>query len=246
MEGSEVTLTCTTTGNPTPTVAWQRNGGEVPSDSTPNLSSEGGEGAGSLVISPVRSEDGGVWVCVGTNIVGSNQQEITLTVLGESLINRGLPFYHMIHLSHLVPPTITSLPTTITVTEGTPHTITCTATGDPPPLISWSRGGVVISTQGTLSLGPSVARGDAGVYSCIASNTAGSDSREVTVDVQCEWPLNSCVSVCIDCTHVNGISSLRLYSSVLSPEVDKSTIQLASLLLVVGAVSLPLKCEYFL
>ena len=36
------------------------------------------------------------------------------------------------------------------------------------------------------------------------------------------------------------------YSSVLSPEVDESTIQLPSLLLVVGAVSLPLKCEYFL
>ena len=34
--------------------------------------------------------------------------------------------------------------------------------------------------------------------------------------------------------------------SVLSPEVDESTIQLPSLLLVVGAVSLPLKCEYFL
>ena len=30
------------------------------------------------------------------------------------------------------------------------------------------------------------------------------------------------------------------------PEVDESTIQLPTLLLVVGAVSLPLKCEYFL
>ena len=36
------------------------------------------------------------------------------------------------------------------------------------------------------------------------------------------------------------------YSSVLSPEVYESTIQLPTLLLVVGAVSLPLKCEYFL
>ena len=36
------------------------------------------------------------------------------------------------------------------------------------------------------------------------------------------------------------------YSSVLSPEIDESTIQLPTLLLVVGAVSLPLKCEYFL
>ena len=34
------------------------------------------------------------------------------------------------------------------------------------------------------------------------------------------------------------------YSSVLSPEVDESTIQLPTLLQVVGAMSLPLKCEY--
>ena len=34
------------------------------------------------------------------------------------------------------------------------------------------------------------------------------------------------------------------YSIVLSPEVDESTIQPPTLLLVVGEVSLPLKCEY--
>ena len=65
----------------------------------------------------------------------------------------------------------------------------------------------------------------------------------------------------MDCTHkwigtVQNISSSTVrsrdkivrvsYSSVLSPKVDESTIQLPSLLLVVGAVSLPLKCEYFL
>ena len=77
-------------------------------------------------------------------------------------------------------------------------------------------------------------------------------------------------SVCIDCTRkwigntVQNISSSTVrscdkiaravrvcilsygYSGVLSLEVDESTIQLPTLLLVVGAVSLPLKCEYFL
>ena len=44
------------------------------------------------------------------------------------------------------------------------------------------------------------------------------------------------------------VRRVRVYylGSVLSPEVDESTIQLPTLLLVVGAVSLPLKCEYFL
>ena len=77
-----------------------------------------------------------------------------------------------------------------------------------------------------------------------------------------------CVCVSIDCTRkwignaVQNIWSSTVrsrdkiartarmcsygYSSVLSPEVDESTIQLPSLLLVVDAVSLPLKCEYFL
>lgn len=84
VEGSEVTLSCTATGQPTPFVTWLRDGEEVPTNSTPHLSSMGGEGWGSLTISPVRSEDGGVWECVGTNVAGSNQESITLSVLGKS------------------------------------------------------------------------------------------------------------------------------------------------------------------
>ena len=84
VEGSEVSLSCTATGHPTPVVTWLRRGGEVPNESTPTLSSVGGEGEGSLVISPVVEGDGGEWMCVGTNIAGSNQQAITLSVLGES------------------------------------------------------------------------------------------------------------------------------------------------------------------
>ena len=190
VEGSEVTLTCSATGHPTPTVSWQRNGGEVPSDSTPNLSSEGGEGAGSLIISPVRGEDGGVWECVGTNIIASNRESITLTVLSESIIIGSNPRYLVHSFSRSpVPPSILSLPHTVTVTEGTPHTIICTATGDPPPLITWLRGGVVVSAQGSLSLEPSANRSDTGLYTCTAANTAGRDSRDVTIDVQCEWLL---------------------------------------------------------
>ena len=74
--------------------------------------------------------------------------------------------------------------------------------------------------------------------------------------------------VCIDCTrkwivatpykifrhppygHVIKlrVRRARVYylATATAPEVDESTIQLPTLLLVVGAVSLPLKCEYFL
>ena len=77
--------------------------------------------------------------------------------------------------------------------------------------------------------------------------------------------------MCIDCTRkwignaVQNISSSTVrshdkiaraaracilssygYSRVLSPEVDESTIQLPHPAAGIGAVSLPLKCEYFL
>ena len=50
----------------------------------------------------------------------------------------------------------------------------------------------------------------------------------------------------INCVRGAPARDFSYSHSVLSPEVDESTIQLPSLLLVVGAVSLPLKCEYFL
>lgn len=84
-----------------------------------------------------------------------------------------------------VPPTIAPLPPIVTITEGTPHTLTCTATGEPLPLITWSRGAVILSTQGTLSIQPSAHRSDAGVYTCTATNTAGSDTMDITLDILC-------------------------------------------------------------
>ena len=87
VEGSDVTLSCTAVGQPTPSVTWLRNGGEVPNDSTPHVTVVGGEGEGTLTISPVGEEDDGVWVCMGSNIAGSNQEFITINVLSQSHLN---------------------------------------------------------------------------------------------------------------------------------------------------------------
>lgn len=87
IEGSEVTLSCMAAGQPTPVVTWLRNSGEVPSDSTPHVTVVGGEGEGSLMISPVSEEDEGIWVCMGSNVAGSNQEFITINVLSQSQFN---------------------------------------------------------------------------------------------------------------------------------------------------------------
>ena len=78
--------------------------------------------------------------------------------------------------------------------------------------------------------------------------------REVSVSIDCtrEWIGNAVQNITVRSRDKivrvarACILSSYGYSSVLSPEVDESMIQLPTLLLVVGAVSLPLKCEYFL
>ena len=62
--------------------------------------------------------------------------------------------------------------------------LTCSATGDPAPQIRWSSSEGVVSSQATLSFS-SVARGNSGFYTCVASSSAGSVSSEIYLDVHC-------------------------------------------------------------
>ncbi len=87
-------------------------------------------------------------------------------------------------LLYIVPPSFTILSNN-TVTENTPLSITCAASGDPTPSITWLFGGLVVpSNEGVLSFSPAL-RGDAGSYTCTAANEAGTISTEVDLDVQC-------------------------------------------------------------
>ncbi len=71
------------------------------------------------------------------------------------------------------------------VVEGSTHSLTCLADGDPPPLIVWSRDMQVLSTDGTLIFA-AVSREDSGTYRCTASNTAGVNTQDVYLDVFCK------------------------------------------------------------
>ena len=92
-----------------------------------------------------------------------------------------------------------------------------------------------------------------GKWTCC--RTPASQGQASTVDCTRKWIGNTVQNISSSTVRSRDkiaraalvyILSIYGYSSVLSPEVDESTIQLPSLLLVVGAVSLPLKCEYFL
>lgn len=62
---------------------------------------------------------------------------------------------------------------------------TCSAVGEPDPMITWHRAdGSEIRTQNGIPQLGTLTRADAGMYACIASNSVGQIRHEFTVTVQ--------------------------------------------------------------
>lgn len=82
----------------------------------------------------------------------------------------------------------------VTVLAGSVASLRCTATGDPLPVQSWARNGTAvvsgsrfqITDGGRVLTVSSVTEEDGGVYTCHASNTIGTDSSTVVLNVQCK------------------------------------------------------------
>ena len=92
-------------------------------------------------------------------------------------------------------PGINAAPASLTAVMGNTATLRCTATGDPIPVQSWSRNGITltsgsrfqISADGqVLTITDVREEEDEGVYICHASNSAGTDSATVTLNVICK------------------------------------------------------------
>lgn len=150
---SSVTFTAGASGVPTPTYQWLRNG----------VALSGATNA-SLTFASVASTDAGVYALVATNVAGSaTSNGATLTVTSPPPTN--------------VAPVITTHPVSQTVAESSSVTFTAGASGVPTPTYQWLRNGVSLSgaTNASLTL-VSVTTADAGVYSLIATNVAGTAS----------------------------------------------------------------------
>jgi len=79
-------------------------------------------------------------------------------------------------------------------------TLSCNASGDPVPSISWTRDATIISTSGEsrISFGAesneltitNVSRADKGEYRCVANNSLGNaTSNAAFLNVQCKFNL---------------------------------------------------------
>ena len=104
----------------------------------------------------------------------------------------------MLFFFNPVQPEITAHPLSTVIIDEGDLLLTCNATGNPTPSISWTKDGslinasrdprISITEQNTKLRITNVSRADDGQYRCVASNGLGNaTSNPATVDVRCKY-----------------------------------------------------------
>ncbi|XP_035116299.2 hemicentin-2 isoform X2 [Callithrix jacchus] len=174
--GSSALLACRATGRPPPMVTWHRGDGQsLGSRLGPQQGSRTRQpDSGMLFFESVAPEDQALYVCEARNVFGKVQAEAWLVVTGHA------------------PPQIAGSAPTIRVLEGQPVSLPCIIlAGRPLPERHWLKAGQPlpagsrhsVRADGSLHLDRALQE-HAGRYSCVATNTAGSQRRDVELVVQ--------------------------------------------------------------
>uniref|UniRef100_H2MDX8 Hemicentin 2 n=1 Tax=Oryzias latipes TaxID=8090 RepID=H2MDX8_ORYLA len=167
-QDSVVTLECRAAGHPPPQISWMKNGRPLLlSPRTRLLSGD------SLLIAHVQQSDSGVYTCVARSRAGLAELSYDVQVQVPPGVD---------HVEPVEP---------VTVVQGSLVTLTCEAHGVPPPTLTWMKDGQPLSLHRNLLLDgqetrlqlPDVAPSDAGLYSCVASNQAGSSTKSFNLTV---------------------------------------------------------------
>ncbi|XP_031459498.1 immunoglobulin superfamily member 10 isoform X1 [Phasianus colchicus] len=174
LANSDAFIPCEATGNPQPTIEWTKISPETDAPASgsrwtvlPN---------GTLAITRAALQDSGQYCCTATNALGTARLLATLAVVA-------------------YPPRIAGGTRLLTAHAGTPVAVRCPAEGRPPPSISWvlanethisssSQGNrkVLVRPDGTLVI-KDVTVYDRGLYTCTATNPAGTDTLTVKLQV---------------------------------------------------------------
>ena len=123
----------------------------------------------------------------------------------------------------------------IIIREGNTNTITCEALGYPPPTVVWNRINGILSDRVSVSDSVSVPTGygnvtrvsvnltitnasreDTGVYLCFAHNNIGSDSKNISITIQCKFlmqciikcDMKICLSLLVQVEITNGVINM--------------------------------------
>ncbi|NXO92505.1 NCAM1 protein, partial [Certhia brachydactyla] len=184
-----VTLACDADGFPEPTVTWTKDGEpveEVEDEDKYSFNYDGSE----LVIRKVDKSDEAEYICIAENKAGEADATI--------------------HLKVFAKPKITYVENKTAMELEDQITLTCEASGDPIPSITWRTSTRNISSEEKTLDGRIVVRSharvssltlkdiqytDAGEYVCTASNTIGQDSQAMYLEVQYAPKLQGPVAV---------------------------------------------------
>ncbi|XP_052221507.1 cell adhesion molecule DSCAM-like isoform X2 [Dreissena polymorpha] len=165
--GMNVTLSCVAGGYPSPTLTWLFNGSSLfPKDTLLSLNQK------QLLLLQVSWLHVGQYSCIATNNKGSAKAVATLAIR--------------------VPPKVEQIEGIPILYQGESLLLKCHVTGIPAPLIEWqfNRQSLAPSTNGRISFPASnslsvkfVTGGDAGIYTCQTSNSAGVSQKDISVYV---------------------------------------------------------------
>ncbi|XP_019520789.1 PREDICTED: neural cell adhesion molecule 1 isoform X5 [Hipposideros armiger] len=186
--GQSVTLVCDAEGFPEPTMSWTKDGEQIENEEDEKylFSDDSSE----LTIRKVDKNDEAEYVCIAENKAGEQDASI--------------------HLKVFAKPKITYVENQTAMELEEQVTLTCEASGDPIPSITWRTSTRNISSEEKTLDGHMVVRSharvssltlkiiqytDAGEYICTASNTIGQDSQSMYLEVQYAPKLQGPVAV---------------------------------------------------
>ena len=78
LTNTSITIQCPTSGVPTPTVTWTKDGQEIPSGSRYTVQDDG-----SLVISEADEDDNARYTCTSESVAGKDSASSTVQVVGK-------------------------------------------------------------------------------------------------------------------------------------------------------------------
>ncbi|XP_067662288.1 hemicentin-1-like isoform X1 [Haliotis asinina] len=165
-----VTLECPADGIPPPEIRWFRSGELIPQYGIPNIRIL--DNGRKLYIISAQLLDFGAYSCQAINTAGEASLRFEVSVM--------------------VPPEIAYGATQIAAEVNTPTVLQCETSGQPQPNITWTKDGSSFPStglrhrmlrSGSLEFSRIMIE-DAGTYECTATNSAGSATRTISVDVQ--------------------------------------------------------------
>ncbi|KAM3624015.1 uncharacterized protein V6R79_018129 [Siganus canaliculatus] len=194
VEGSSVTLTCSTDANPAAKYTWYKENGTLnPVRTEPQL-----------VFSSIQSSDSGQYYCRAENKLGRRTSEHT-----------------SIHVKYAPRPPSVSVSPSGEIVEGSSLTLTCSSDANPAAKYTWYKENQQVLQGPTGVYGfMSISSEDRGVYYCQADNQYGRvNSSSLLIDVQYA-PKPPSVTVSPSCEIVEGSSVTLTCSSDANPAAN--------------------------